>query len=187
LDEPFWGRCEVATGLIDTRTKRPAEQQTTIRVAYTQTHLYVAVECFDDKMSEIRASERRKDRAFTGDDWVEIHFDPNNSHRSKYAFFTNPLGTRAEANEGPSGQFTYGWTVDWECEARMETNRWSFEMKIPLGTMNYERKDARLGVQRHSVHSSRGQPELLELQPNRNVQAAALWPPGRIRSGGQQV
>lgn len=141
LDEPFWTNCPVATGLIDTRTKQLATQQTTVRVAYTATHVYVGVECFDDDMADIRASERREDRAFTGDDWVEIHFDPNNSHRSKYAFFTNPLGTKAEANEGPSGQFNYGWTVEWECEARIETNRWCFEMKIPLGTMNYQRKD----------------------------------------------
>jgi len=141
LDEPFWTNCPVGTGLIDIRTKKPAEHQTTVRVAYTRTHVYVGVECFDDRTDQIRASERRKDRAFTGDDWVEVHFDPNNSHRSKYAFFTNPLGTRAEANEGPSGQFNYGWTVDWECEARIETNRWCFEMKIPLGVMNYERKD----------------------------------------------
>lgn len=143
LDEPFWTNCPVATNLIDTRTQRPATNQTTVRIAYTKTHVYVGVECFDDVITEIRASERRKDRVFTGDDWVEIHFDPNNSRRSKYAFFSNPLGTRAEANEGPSGQFNYGWTVEWECEARIETNRWCFEMKIPLGTMNYESKDAR--------------------------------------------
>ncbi len=142
LDEPFWNQCAVGTGLIDIRTKQAATNQATVRVAYTRTHVYVGVECFDDNVAGIRASERRKDRAFTGDDWVEIHFDPNNSHRSKYAFFTNPLGTRAEANEGPSGQFNYGWTVEWECEASIQTNRWSFEMKIPLGAMNYERKDA---------------------------------------------
>lgn len=118
LDEPFWAKCPVGTGLIDTRTQRLAEQQSTIRIAYSDTHLYVGVECFDAKISEIRASERRKDRPFTGDDWVEIHFDPVHSHRGKYAFFTNPLGTRAEANEGPSGMFNYGWTVEWECEAR---------------------------------------------------------------------
>jgi hypothetical protein len=141
LDEAFWTHCPVATGLIDTRTKREANQQTTIRVAHTRTHVYVGVECFDDNIGAIHASERRKDRVFTGDDWVEIHFDPNNSRRSKYAFFTNPLGTRAEANEGPSGQFNYGWTVEWECAARIETNRWCFEMRIPLGTMNYLRKD----------------------------------------------
>lgn len=141
LDEPFWARCEVGSGFIDTRTQRPAAEQTLVRVAYTRSHLYLAVECLDSDMSKIRATERHEDRAFVGDDWVEIHVDPPHNHRGKYAFFTNPLGTKADANEGPSGVFNYGWTADWECAARMLADRWTFEMKLPLTMMNYFRRD----------------------------------------------
>jgi hypothetical protein len=141
LDEGFWQQADVATGLVDTRTQQPADQQTTLRVAYTRRFLYVAVECFDDRIQEIRATERREDRSFTGDDWVELHLDPPHTHRSKYAFFTNPLGTRADASEGPSGMFNYGWSAEWDLAARIETNRWVFEMRIPFSIMNYERRD----------------------------------------------
>jgi hypothetical protein len=144
LDEAFWKEAPVATGLIDQRTQQPAEQQTLVRIAYSRTHLYVAVECLDDDMEEIHASERREDRVFTGDDWVEIHFDPPHTHRSKYAFFSNPLGTRADANEGPSGVFNYGWSAEWELEAKVLEDRWVFEMKIPFSVMNYQRKDGQV-------------------------------------------
>lgn len=152
LDEPFWARCPVGSGFIDQRTQRVAEEQTLVRVAYTRTHLYLGVECLDNKTSEIRASERREDRSFTADDWVEIHFDPQHTHRMKYAFFSNPLGTRADANEGPSGMFNYGWSAEWECAARILADRWVFEMKIPFGVMNYQRKDGQtwgFNVTRH--------------------------------------
>jgi hypothetical protein len=46
LDEPFWEQAEVATNFINTRTGEPEAQQTKARVAYTRTHLYIAVECF---------------------------------------------------------------------------------------------------------------------------------------------
>ncbi len=141
LDEGFWKECAVATGLLDTRTGQPVADQSLIRVAYTTTHLYVGMECLDRNMADIHATERREDRAFVGDDWVEIHFDPPHNHRGKYAFFANPLGTKAEANEGPSGVFNYGWTAPWECAARMLADRWTFEMKIPLGVLNYFRTD----------------------------------------------
>jgi hypothetical protein len=141
LDEPFWAQAPAATGLIDSRTQQPADQQTAFRVAYTRTHLYVAVECFDDHIERLRASEQREDRSFTGDDWVEVHLEPSHAHRSKYAFFANPLGTRADANEGPSGVFNYGWSADWDLAAKIETNRWVFEMRIPLGVLNYFRRD----------------------------------------------
>lgn len=141
LDEPFWQECPVGTGLLDQRTGKPAEEQTRVRLAYTKTHLYVGVECLDRDMAAIHATERREDRAFVGDDWVEVHFDPPHSHRGKYAFFTNPLGTKADANEGPSGVFNYGWTTDWDCAARIGEDRWTFEMRIPLGVFNYFRED----------------------------------------------
>lgn len=141
LDEAFWARAVVGTGLIDQRTEAPAEEQTTLRVAYTRTDLYVAVECFDSQIEAIRATEQREDRSFTGDDWVEVHLDPPHSHRGKYAFFANPLGTRADANEGPSGMFNYGWSAEWDLGARIETNRWVFEMRIPFTILNYERRD----------------------------------------------
>jgi hypothetical protein len=122
-DEPFWAQAPVVTGLLDIRTGQPADQQTTMLVAYTRTHLYLAVECFDDQIEHIHASEQRADRSFTGDDWVEIHFDPPHTHRSKYAFFANPPGTRADANEGPSGVFNCGWSAEWDLGGKSGTMR----------------------------------------------------------------
>lgn len=141
LDEPFWQSAEVATNFIDIRTDQPADQQTKVRIAYTRTHLYVAVECRDDKIDEIRATELREDRFFRGDDWVEIHLDPMHSHRAKYAFFSNPLGTRLDATEGPYGRFNAGWSAEWDLAANIGEDRWTFEMRIPFAVLNYERQD----------------------------------------------
>ena len=141
LDEPFWQDAEITSNFIDIRTQQSAEPQTLAHIAYTRTHLYVAVECLDDHIDQIHASERHEDREFKGDDWVEVHFDPTHSHRGKYAFFSNPLGTRADANEGPSGVFNRGWTADWELAAKILPDRWVFEMSIPFSIMNYIRSD----------------------------------------------
>jgi hypothetical protein len=141
LDEPFWAEATGATRFIDVRTQRPADQQTTVRVAFSRSDLYIAVEGFDDRMEEVRATEQREDRSFVGDDWVEIHLDPPHTHRTKYAFFTNPLGTRPDANEGPSGMFNYGWSADWDLAATIQSDRWVFEIRIAFTIMNYERRD----------------------------------------------
>ena len=141
LDEAFWQACEVGTGLVDARTHQPAVEQTLIRLAMTREFLYIGVECLDSNMAEIHATEQRQDRPFIGDDWVEIHLDPPHNHRGKYAFFTNPLGTRADASEGPSGQFNYGWSADWDCAAKTLADRWTFEMRIPLKVLNFFRRD----------------------------------------------
>lgn len=142
LDEPFWADCETTTNFIDTRTQEAASQQTIVRIAYTKRHLYIAVECLDDNISELHATERREDRSYFGsDDAVEVHLDPTHSHRSKYAFFSNPLGTRVDANEGPAGNFNHGWSAEWELEAKVLEDRWVFEMSIPFSILNYHRSD----------------------------------------------
>jgi hypothetical protein len=141
LDEPFWQNADVASGFIDTRSGQPAEQQTRVRIAYTRTHLYIAVECFDDRIDQLHATELREDRFFRGDDWVEVHLDPAHTHNSKYAFFANPLGTRVDASEGPSGSFSTSWSAEWELAAQIGDDCWVFEMSIPLSILNYERAD----------------------------------------------
>ncbi|MCP4451311.1 MAG: carbohydrate binding family 9 domain-containing protein [Planctomycetes bacterium] len=141
LDEPFWQQAEVSGQFTDLRTGKPAQEQTSIRIAYTRTCVYIAVECFDSHMDQIHASELREDRFFKGDDWVEVHVDPTHSHRAKYAFFSNPLGTRVDASEGPGGEFSTAWSAEWELEARMYEDRWTFEMSLPLGIMNYTQAD----------------------------------------------
>ncbi|MBD3268294.1 hypothetical protein GF373_16635 [bacterium] len=141
LDEPFWAEADVASDFIDDRSHKPQSQPTYARIAYTTRYIYVGIECMDDNMEEIHASERREDRFFRGDDWVEVHFDPLHTHRQKYAFYTNPLGTKADGKEGPSGRFNFGWTAEWDCEARMYEDRWVLEMRIPFTIMNFEQRD----------------------------------------------
>jgi len=141
LDEPFWQKAEVTTDFIDTRSGQPATQQTKVRIAYTRTHLYIAVECLDDEIDQIHASELREDRFFRGDDWVEVHFDPMHSHNAKYAFFSNPLGTRVDASEGPGGSFSTSWSAEWDLGAKIYDDRWIFEMNIPFRVLNYRRAD----------------------------------------------
>lgn len=141
LDESFWQKTEVQTGFTDTRSGLPAEQQTKVRIAYTRSHLYIAVECFDDQIENIHASELREDRFFRGDDWVEVHLDPTHSHNSKYGFFANPLGTRVDASEGPSGVFSTSWSAEWDLAAKIYDDRWTFEMSIPFRVLNYRQAD----------------------------------------------
>ncbi len=144
LSESFWQSCMPSTGFIDNRTKELAAQQTKVYIAYTQTHLYFGVECMDDQIDSLLASEQREDRFFRGDDFIEIHIDPQHSHSSKYAFFSNPLGTRADGKAGPSGGVNFGWSAEWQQAAAIHDDRWIVEMKIPFGILNYFQADGQV-------------------------------------------
>lgn len=142
LDEPFWKEADVATDFVSSRTHVSAEEQSEVRIAYTTAYVYVGVVCHDSKIEDLRATERREDRMFGGDDWVEIQFDPFHSHRIKYAFFTNPLGTRLDAKAGTgSRSFNIGWSAEWDVATTVQDDYWGFEMRIPLSVLNYSGSD----------------------------------------------
>ncbi len=142
LDEPFWQEAEIGTNFMDRRTQQFASQQTFVRIAYSKEDIYIAVEAFDDNIPELHATERREDRYPRGDDFVQIHLEPSHNHRTKYGFFSTPLGTRTDGVEGYSGSsWTFGWSAEWDLEAQILEDRWVFEMRIPYGIMNYSRED----------------------------------------------
>ncbi len=141
LSEPFWQESEPATGFIDDRSKKPAVQQTKVYLAYTQTHLYIGIVCIDDQIDRLVATEQREDRFFRGDDYIEVLFDTQHSHSSRYSFFSNSLGTRVDAKAGPSGRANFGWSAEWQQAAAVQDDRWTVEMKIPFGILNYFQKD----------------------------------------------
>jgi len=142
LDEAFWKEADVATNFIDRRTQQLASQQTRVRVAYGLEAIYIGVEAFDDNIAELHASERREDRYPRADDFVQIHIEPSHIHRTKYGFFSNPLGTRVDGVEGFTGNsWTFGWSAEWDLAAKILEDRWVFEMRIPYGAINYSRED----------------------------------------------
>ncbi|MHC4289606.1 MAG: carbohydrate binding family 9 domain-containing protein [Planctomycetota bacterium] len=141
LDESIWKQVVPLTGFIDERTKGPADQQTKVYLAYTQTHLYIAVECLEDRMDRLVASEQREDRFFRGDDFIEVQFDPLHSHSSRYSFLSNALGTRVDGKAGPVGRTNFGWSAEWQQSAAVHEDRWIVEMEIPFGILNYFQKD----------------------------------------------
>jgi hypothetical protein len=141
LTEAFWQECTPATGFTDSRTKALADQQTRVYITYTQTHLYIAIESLDNEVDRLVATEQREDRYFRGDDFVEVQIDPHHSHSGKYAFFSNPLGTRTDGKAGPSGRLNFGWSAEWQQAATIHEDRWTVEMQIPFGILNYFQKD----------------------------------------------
>jgi hypothetical protein len=141
LNESFWQECVPAVDFTDNRTKNLALQETKVYIAYTRTHLYIAAECMDDEIDKLVATEQREDRFFRGDDFVEVHLDTHHSHNSRYSFFSNPLGTRLDGKAGPSGKMNFGWSAEWQQAAAVQEDRWTVEMKIPFGILNYFQHD----------------------------------------------
>ncbi len=136
LDDPCWQDAPVATDFTDTDAKRPAKQQTLVRVLYDGAYVYVAFECIEPEPEKIQAVERKHDRKLGTDDTVEVELDTFYDHRGRYVFTTNTLATRLDSREGLFGT-NISWDCDWQAACTVGEDRWFAEMAIPIGELHY--------------------------------------------------
>lgn len=109
-----WNSATVVT--LDHQTQpgdnTPPSQHTEVRIAYGESHLYVAFTATDDPGS-IRARVTRRDD-IAGDDYVMLYLDTYDDRRRAYVFWFNPYGIQAD------GMFTEGQSTGRNFEANID-------------------------------------------------------------------
>ena len=142
-EQPFGGFIQVAPNYGAPQTER-----TDVWVMYDDENIYVACRCWDSAPPDkwIANELRRDTTQLRQNDQIGVMFDTFYDRRSGFAFYTNPLGARADysvVDEGApehatgircgtskTGRFDGGWTV---------------EMAIPFKSLRY-RSGAESGV-----------------------------------------
>ena len=111
-------------------------------VFYTETHLWMAIECFEPHMKNIRVNTAvnnagQRDSSVWQDDDVEIFLSPDRDGLGFYQFGINSAGViydgRARHNR-QTGRIKVDrvWNSGVEAVAGRTAKSWTFEMAIPL-------------------------------------------------------
>ena len=115
---------------------RRAEVQTRFRALYDRNAIYVAAECDEPAIDQMRASITQHDGTVWSDDCVEIFFDPAGEGRYYHHFAINSKGTWYEDYSADYG-LVHGklWDCAIETAARVDAagGKWTVEAKIPFG------------------------------------------------------
>ncbi len=147
LDDPCWEGVPKANTFIDERTEEPAKNQSTGRLAYTDSAIYVALHLYDDAPDKIVARQTKDQTRFQGEDQVTFSIDPFHTHQKsdRNFFIVNPLGTkyahiatgRAEKSE---------WIGLWKAAAQIVEDGWIVEMEIPWQMIDYPETTQPIGM-----------------------------------------
>ncbi|NOY80294.1 MAG: hypothetical protein GXP31_04730 [Kiritimatiellaeota bacterium] len=141
LDEPAWAQAAWATGFHLAGTGSGggrAAVQTRFKTVWTDDALYVAVECDEPRIAELRAKTPWRDGAVWEDDCVEIFFDPANDGRYYQQIMVNARGTIFDMRAADyglvksrlwDGVFRAAGSVD------REQGRWRVEVEVPFGAL----------------------------------------------------
>jgi len=109
LDDACWQKAKPVTGFLELNSDRPAAFQSSGRVCYDDTHLYIGMKCLMPKGLKPKGVKRPHDGHLFSDDSVEIMIDPGpNSRPTLTTPPTTPPAGQAARRTTPVGKETGG-------------------------------------------------------------------------------
>ena len=148
LDDDVWQAAEPATGFRrDVPSDGlPATERTEVRVAYTNTALYVGARMFDRSPSRISRLRGRRDSFGQQNDQFLVQIDSYHDHRTAFVFGVTPAGGRNDLiapNDGLEGMDT-GWDPVWEVATTVDSLGWTAEIRIPFSQLRFPEGDRQI-------------------------------------------
>ncbi len=140
LNDPVWQLAPVASGFTqrDPEEGAPATEPTEVRVLYDDEYLYIGFKCYDREPERIVARQMRNDADLENDDYIRILLDTYLDRRNAFAFQTNPLGARWDAQITDEGRnINRDWNCVWEVKAQITEEGWEAELQIPLNQLRF--------------------------------------------------
>ncbi len=142
LDETDWKEAKSTSNFwqyFPTDTAQ-TKNQTTIKMLFDKTHLYIGVQVNSAGNKYIVPSLKRDFRA-SGNDNISFLFDTFNDGSNAFFFGTNPAGVQREALLSGGGTnlkgFNLAWDTKWVCETSIHDNYYIAEIAIPLTAFKY--------------------------------------------------
>jgi len=118
---------------------QPSPYRTVVRVAQTDSSLFVAFEAHDPDMSRLAAIRTQRDSRLFRDDSVQVMLDTFGDKRTAYAFRTNALGTQEDGRIADNGRVVdHRWDATWHVAVKRFDDRWTVEMEIPFSILRFE-------------------------------------------------
>jgi hypothetical protein len=143
LDEPAWKNAEPFY-LTPLNKLEPLKAKTAVRTLWSKDMLYIAFECFDDRVSDMKFEPRPQDHPDTWrDSAVEVFLNPSGDRKTYFQLIVNPAGSQVdtawqtlEDRIKPDGSWESGANM------AMKTNAdsWVVEMAVPFKAIGIEPK-----------------------------------------------
>ena len=141
LDEEVYALVPPVAGFIQQVPDEgaPASEPTDTWVMFDGTNLYVAARCYDSApSSEWVANDMRRDTPqLRQNDTFAVILDTFYDRRNGVAFYTNPLGARADFAITNEGNPNSDWNPVWDVRTGRFEGGWTVEMEIPFKSLRY--------------------------------------------------
>ncbi|MEA3399993.1 MAG: sugar-binding protein [Armatimonadota bacterium] len=153
LDEPCWRRAQPMTDFHVLGEEGETAGNTTARVAYDDTWLYVGVNCAQPAIESVEPTHLSHDDAVHSDESIEIFIDPGANGTPYFHFKLNCANVKAEQRAFATSARETTWDTPWLSATRLHPEGWDAEVAIPLYELasHGELSRATINVTRNAV------------------------------------
>jgi uncharacterized protein DUF5916 len=145
LDEAIWQLAVPATGFRrdEPSDGEPASERTEVRVAYTNSALYVGARMYARDPELVSRLRGRRDSFMQRNDQFLVEIDSYHDHRTAFIFGVTPAGGRNDLiapNDGLQGM-DIGWDPVWEVATQVDSLGWTAEIMVPFSQLRFPEGD----------------------------------------------
>ena len=140
LDDEGWRYAEQIGEFVEIVPGELAEPevQTNVLLGFDEDNLYVGFICYENDMSELRATIGERDRLNGNEDHVCLLLDPFNTEKGGYGLWLNPCGVQVDYyHQEDLEQFDWALDLVWNAATEILEDRWVAEIAIPLSSLRF--------------------------------------------------
>jgi hypothetical protein len=138
IDEEAWMQAEAISDFVQEEPDNMAAptEQTSVRIAYDDRFLYVAVEMLMRDVGDLRDGLGRRGSA-PPSDRLTIGFDTAHDHQNAYVFEVNASGVQNDFLMVDDTRFNGDYEAVWEVGTLTTARGWNAEFRIPFSQMRF--------------------------------------------------
>jgi hypothetical protein len=138
LSDEIWQRAQLIDDMVqnDPDNMQPPTERTSVRVAYDDRSVYVAVMNFMKNPAQVTTALGRRD-TFPRSDSIKITFDPRHDHLTGYTFDSNPSGVQGDMMWYDDTRSSTDYDAVWEVRTQVLADGWSAEFRIPFSQLRF--------------------------------------------------
>lgn len=132
VDDEVWALAPEITGFRQQRPDNgePSSEPVSVRLLFDDDAIYVGAVMTHATNPIVRLLGRRD--SFLESDWFGITLDSQLDRRSALCFYVNPDGVQLDEAVTDDTVEDFDWDSVWQSATRVESGRWTAELRIPL-------------------------------------------------------
>jgi len=144
IDEAGWKEAIPATDFIEWRPNAGNPQdpalKTLVYILYDNTSVYIGGYCYERTKDSVSRELIGRDKVGVND-FVGVILDTYNDKINAVGFYVTPYGEQYDAKYSTSGNEDDSWNAVWDSEAKIHSDGWSFEMRIPYSALRFSNRE----------------------------------------------